>query len=417
MKHMLKTILSALCLGLLLCGCQQEKSTGGAAGSEYWITWPTVDMGTMEYEKLAVQPWNSGRCEATSNLSMAETENGYYLYCGEYLYYADKEDLSTWLPVCSKPNCIHNGMEACDAFYVDAEFIISGDRIYFDAYVPNYQEVYYNQAGGFALYSRALNGSDMRLEYVNEDMMLSDGGGVCGGILTAENWIYRIAKLNPDGSYTLMLSRVTKDGAEMLAEETLEDFGDTPLSLDNRKFSSLIKGEPSFDHVLLGDTPYTECRFKDGELYFTDLTDYYADGRYLVGNTLRIFRKNDGYYDVNLETKEEVRIGDAFLKYSESIMPIPNCIVESTLFFTAYNKLPKNAEHAMAVFDGESWRTVQLPKELLDGGKEEYLILKGVTSDSIFFTYQVKSYSAKVYLYRIPIQDGELHLEYCGRIK
>lgn len=417
MKHLWIKIAAVLCISaLLLSGCGKEEKTGGAAGSEYWVTWPAVDFGTMEYEKLAVQPWNSGRCEATSNLSMAETENGYYLYCGEYLYYADKEDLSTWLPVCSKPNCLHNGMEACDAFYVDAEFIISDGRIYFDAYVPNYQEVYYNQAGGFALYSRALNGSDMRLEYVNEDMMLSDGGGVCGGQLTAEHWIYTVDRMNADGTQTLMLAKVTKDGAEILVDETLEDFGDTVSSFNNRSYF-LVNGEPSFDHVLLGDTPYAECRFKDGQIYFTDLTDYYADGRYLAGNTLRMYRKNDGYYDVNLETKEEVRIGDAFLKYSESMMPIPNCIVESTLFFTAYNKLPKNAQHAMAVFDGESWRSVQLPKELLDGGKEEYLILKGVTSDSIFFTYQSLSYSTQVQLYRIPIGDGELHLEYCGRIK
>ena len=37
-----------------------------------------------------------------------------------------------------------------------------------------------------------------------------------------------------------------------------------------------------------------------------------------------------------------------------------------------------------------------------------------VSSDSIFFVYRER---VAVHLYRIPIGDGELYLEYCGRIK
>ena len=416
MKHLWFKSAAALCACvLMLCGCGQEKQSGGAAGSEYWISWPALNMGIMEQEKLTVQPWNSGRCEASSNLYMAETENGYYLYCLEHLYYADKTDLSKWVAVCSKPNCEHAGTEACDAYYADGQFILTNGRIYFEGYVPNYQEVYNNKAAGYALYSRALNGSDMRLEYVNEDMLITNGG-VCTGMLTAEYWLCGSAEMNPDGSSTVMLSVVTKDGETVLVNEVVEDLGETPLSSGNRRFASAISGDPSFDHLLLGDTPYTECRFKDGQLYFTDLTDYYAVGQYLAGNTLRLFRQNDGYYDVNLDTGEEVRIGDAALKYSQCNTQVPNCVVESTLFYSVYKKQPKGAEHAMAVFDGESWRSVKLPQEMLERGKEEYLILKGITSDSIFFTYQKKSITAEVHLYRVPIQDGELVLEYCGQI-
>ena len=167
------------------------------------------------------------------------------------------------------------------------------------------------------------------------------------------------------------------------------------------RFSFKDKSETLSSTICNRPAPARQCKYR---IYFE-------------GNTLRMYRKNDGYYDVNLETKEEVRIGDAFLKNSESLIPVPNCIIESTLFFTVYNKLPKDAEHAMAVFDGESWRTVKLPQEVMARGKEEYLVLEGITSDSIFFTYKSRTYGTKVHLYRIPIGDGELHLEYCGRIK
>lgn len=81
--------LAAVCLPL--CGCGTQTAEGG--------------------EKAAY-----ARCAETSEYHMAETEQGFYMMSGGYLYYADKTDVSKWMPVCSKPNCTHDGnTEGCDA--------------------------------------------------------------------------------------------------------------------------------------------------------------------------------------------------------------------------------------------------------------------------------------------------------------
>ena len=180
-----------------------------------------------------------------------------------------------------------------------------------------------------------------------------------------------------------------------------------------RNYSN-IKGESSFSHYYWGPFPYAECRYKDGKPYFVDLSAYLQDGRYLAGNFLRLFRGNDGYYDVDLTTNTETRVAGTFLENVESVIPLPNCVIESTLFYPAPENLPKDTAHAMAIFDGETWRTVELPAELSDSSQVKYLNFRCVTSDSILFTY---AESVAVHLYRIPIQDGDLVLEYCGRIK
>lgn len=117
---------------------------------------------------------------------------------------------------------------------------------------------------------------------------------------------------------------------------------------------------------------------------------------------------------MNLDTKEEVKIADARLANSDAMIELPNCIVESTLFNNAHDQLPEGANHSMVFFDGQKWRPVELPVELQESKKGKYLNLACVTSDSVFFQY---TENRKIHLYRIPIGDGELHLEYCGRIK
>ena len=177
---------------------------------------------------------------------------------------------------------------------------------------------------------------------------------------------------------------------------------------------SLIFGEPSFNHEFLGEIPYSECRYKDGELYFTDLTGYYEDGRYLAGNLLRCYRMNDGYYDVNLDTKEEVRIADAYLENSQSLVILPNCVIEGTMLWEVYDQQPEGSTNAMAIFDGESWRDVELPEELLPTDFQNVMLYCGVSSDSIFFKQEdLRGFDQ---LYRIDLTQDALKLEHCARL-
>ena len=75
MKKLL-TILLALVLLISASGCAEEEKAPAPIGSEVWETMPQLSYGVMEYEKLQILPWNSGRCEATSFYRMAETETG-----------------------------------------------------------------------------------------------------------------------------------------------------------------------------------------------------------------------------------------------------------------------------------------------------------------------------------------------------
>lgn len=74
---------------------------------------------SVETTKLAVLPWDCGRANETSGNILWEVEQGYYLEYGYMLYYADKSDLSQWIPVCTKADCEHDksshAVSACDA--------------------------------------------------------------------------------------------------------------------------------------------------------------------------------------------------------------------------------------------------------------------------------------------------------------
>lgn len=84
MKKIYAVVLSAL-LSLSLAGCQQPEAS--------------TQKG----------PADSSLCANTSAYLMAETEGGFYYSTGNILYYADQENLTEWVPVCSRPDCSHNG--------------------------------------------------------------------------------------------------------------------------------------------------------------------------------------------------------------------------------------------------------------------------------------------------------------------
>ena len=114
MKRLLSGLVSILLLLSLLPGCAEEAPVTPTepepAESRLWETMPQLTYGVMEYEKLEVLPWYSGRTEATGSYQWAETRDGYYRLDTESLLlsYADKAILKNWLPVCGKPNCRHH---------------------------------------------------------------------------------------------------------------------------------------------------------------------------------------------------------------------------------------------------------------------------------------------------------------------
>ena len=74
--------------------------------------------------------------------------------------------------------------------------------------------------------------------------------------------------------------------------------------------------------------------------------------------------------------------------FAEQRMPLPNCIIETTVCSSQH---PDGTPHAMVLYDGSSWRDVQLPSELLHATYSDFdpeqamgLDVACVTSDRVF---------------------------------
>ena len=419
MKRNVLRILALLLIAALLGGCGGDQEI---TESLIWESAPALNFGTMEYEKLSVEPWYSGRCEATSPYSMfAETELGYYMVGMSMLFYADKSDLSLWVPVCNKPECTHPTrywdytMPRCNAKIHN--FVIRDGRIYFpetaDKLWDNYQEI--AKSNGICIASRALDGTDLRLEYQNEDLIVG-GGGHHSYLLNRKHCLFFTNKLNKDGSYTAQIFRITDEGTSLLSEH---------ITTDEMIYGTVGNyhafGDETFSYYYFDENLDMMYRFEDNEFITYDFSGIECSGEcYLSGNQIRIYRQNDGYYDIDLQTREEVRVGDAQLPDATSTILLPNCIIETTLP-TSYagldgilDNLPEEP-YAMKLFDGESWRDVQLPEELLEQIIIKWHYIQSVTSDSIFFSYS--DLTDVTHVCRIPLGTDTLVAEECFTIR
>ena len=414
MKKRIVCMVLALCLiGTLFAGCSQQKIIRGEVGSEIWKEAPPLTYGVLEAEPLALLPWNCGRMEFTSQYHTAETELGYYFSNFGVMFFADKVNLSNWVPVCSKPDCSHPtswsyGEERCDAYDFSYEFVIKNNRIYFsDRATSYYPQISKDDVGISVLVSTSFDGSDRRLEYsISGFPPSNDGNGM--SILTGNQWLYLFEAMDKNGKFLPFLSIVSEEGTKTIPVES----HDSDLLYD---MVLEVYGDEAFTFPYLATYDYSVFRYIDGQLVETDLSGLDTTGAYLSGNTLRVFRPGDGYYDVNLTTREEVFLAPAQLENSGAKIALPNCIIETTLLSS---EKPGEEGHRTSIFDGQTWREVTLPEELVHTDKNiaqnhpSYTIC----SDCILLFLHDRSDGYIPSLYRIPLTDGELKAEFCSKI-
>lgn len=393
----------------ILTGCT-ERIEPGLIGSEVWEEMPSLTYGVMESAKPEILLWNNGRCEATARYAMAETENGYYLARDGYLYYADKANLNNWVLVCNQPDCEHwNQLIHCKAWMGSTAFAVKDGRIYCSEDIGLNPDLYHGKGNGYILVSRAQDGTDKELAYVINDALLPDAGSV-SDLFDGKQWLYLSTNIDASGKGTPRFFRVTDSGTQEIEISPKETF----LYLMSTRADAL-NGESLFYSNAPDDGP-GYYRFKGDTLQKADLSGYDTYGIYLSGNIVRFFRSNDGYYDVNLDTREEVRLAPAALENSDASIVLPNVIVESTLLNgNAVKTRSADAAHRMVLYNGEVWTDVSLPKELESAGTRGYLQLLSVTSDSIFFAmeyFENTDYSTPIY--RIVLDDDTPALELAG---
>ena len=374
----------------ILTGCREEDQLvvdPSVTESLVWETMPTLTYGRLEYEKLKVEPWYCGRTEATSSNHMAETEQGYYYMNSSggplWLYYCDKENPGNWVRVCGNPSCTHSTLGVCSAIMLYDTIFIKEGRIYYLAQYGTYPELNHRDKSGDILVSRAMDGSDLRLEYVLEDALLT-GGGSCSSELTSGYWVYSSAKLNADGQYEMGLWLMNDSGVHPLHQETLNE-EKTAIVTSAGTIMGLLGDAAWLVSALDGNLCY---RVKGDVLEPVDLNGLNTAGAYLSGNVLRCFKPNDGYYDVDLSTRQEVKLAEARMENSHCMIVLPNCVVEGTLLGApSRTTRTEGMTHGLSIFDGESWRDVELPEELKNAGKNEFIFVQAVTSDSILFGF------------------------------
>lgn len=404
-----------LCLALVLGGCREE--TPEITESIVWETVPPLDYGVLESEKLTAEHWYCGRAEPTSRCMMAETELGYYMVVNSFLYYADKANLHNWVVVCNQPDCKHSmnwsyGDVVCNGSGI-SRFLFRDGRIYYEEEMANYPELYAGKPRfGTMLASKAFDGTDIRMEFYLEDQLVGDMGGGVTATFTPSSWITAASILQPDGTYRNSTYRTTKDGSVLLFQSQTQEDAIAGIYW-------VTYGEEAFEIGTLDPTGQTLYRFRGEELEALRVGN---DRGYLAGNTMRFFRRGHGYYDVDVTTGEEVFLAEPRMANSYGYVLLPNCILETSLFFSNTWAGISNAGARMEIFDGEIWREVSLPQELTTNPKA-YANGFAVTSDCVFFLAHglgentriedKTSYRCVGTLYRIDLTQEEWSAELC----
>lgn len=392
---MKKTLMLLLCVLLLLplvsaCHSEPMSVSGETSNTEHPTASTALQMqDTLQTELIEVLPWNSGRAEITDGYFTAETENGFYLEFGAMLYYADKSDMSNWILVCPDPECEHeSGSRDCDAF-IGGTFYVKDDRIYHLAR-KSWDLEQWAQVDGFGtpfVASMALDGTDKRVEHVfgtPEGSMRSDeySGAM---FLTKDFAIESTSGLNANGAYDTWLMVVDQGGEYPLYVGEKED---DKAYLSPWRRRNMLFGDVVFYSWLMDEGANKAFKLEGRELTSVDLGELECEGGYLSGDILWVFRPDDGYYSVNLTTKEEIKMADAQLEHSTAYIALPNCILESTILgTTSKENRTVGQNHSLRYFDGVQWWDVELPEELRNIGTDSFLELSAVGSDRILFVF------------------------------
>lgn len=402
-----------LAFAMLLGGCQQEEKP------ESYTPCQMVP-GTLEAARLQAEPGNYGRSKELLAGAFVENETGYYRIADGCLYYADKTDLSEWVVVCPKPNCLHTVNEGCVArAYTDSGLVFENGRFYFLAQAGTHQHLYNGsgEASGYLLCSMAQDGSDMRMEHVCEEALLNGGGGLMGGFTFPGGYVVGLAKLNTDGTYTQQLWNIDGAQEQLLFEREYDEEIRPMANIHSARFLHGLRGDRAFCTGMFGGDPFQNlCWVQDGELHTVSVDTIPYRLKYLSGNTLRAFATNDGYYDYDLLTGESVKLADPQLDNSGAFILQPNCILESTMIFSGVPEVEEKAnqmeEQRLMFFDGQQWHEVRVPDEILAVMDTAYLGVRGLFSDCVMFSVTMDGATR---LYRMALSAKHYQLEYCGQ--
>lgn len=362
------TIFLLLCLLVSLFGCSHNSPQSSVSSNAYAL------------------------CATTSSYSMAETEGGIYTSFFGHLYYADKDNLNNWTPVCNKPNCDHTQKAlACDARIFGSGFYLQQDRIY---YCDSDSD--HSGSHNLLILSMSPSGGDRKIEHTisfpSQECILQ-----WRNCYLADRMLLFCACMDDSGTFHNYAIQVTPEGDQILAEgrtENMPSFLGTVTASEKVGGDSAVLYRLDSDHGSFGTMLY---RLTEGGLVpigdtanlgLGNLADCDMAGAYLTGDVLQVYRPNDGYYDINLTTGAQTKTMDAQMEDSWGWHLTDQYILESPVLF---NRPGQRLElqagpHSMLLYNGEAWKPVTLPEEITHISGAACLVPNAVTSDRVIFT-------------------------------
>ncbi len=310
----------------------------------------------------------------------------------DMLLYADKSDLSNWIPVCNNVACEHDaGDIACNAYLGISPFWSKGNSIYYYA-----DAIGYHCLDNDYIIRRNLDGTEPKPVYTSSDYeSLGLASGTCAG--NEDGFLDSCVFLLEDGSWNLRIVQTGEGGAEVLYSEVFPA-GSSGMELPMpriRHHAMSVRGDALIrSQIPLGELTaeekanweaFTENLYyhvHDGELLPLDVPETCViDGSYLSGNHFFHYHVNDGFYYMDLSTGEEVKIAHAAYENGNGICIDGTMMIETTMDLPTLFREGKQAQ--LRYFDGKQWQELQLPENWT---ANHWFRLRAAASDRILFT-------------------------------
>ncbi len=388
MKKSVLLLLLVFLLHFSACGTNTPKTTETPTGI------PQNNEAVQGENPSSLQPLvleipAEDRCAMTSNCRFAETAHGYYMLRTDYLFYADKVDLSNWVLVCNKPSCDHK-RDSCDAF-TNIFWPIDDGFFYITDCIDQ------KNLGGHYFVKRDLDGSSPQLIFTDPILHGNTNGATLRTDFGTKDSFYRcITAMQEDGNWNCLVLRADQHGVRTLFSSVYPPAttGGIPLPWIHNGAAS-IRGDLVLESQFpLDGTPdenKEDWASREFNLYYqvygdsiralklSENCDLY--GAYISGNSLWHYHMNDGFYYMDLSTGEEVKIADAAYENAYGHCVDGKHMVECSLSVPGYTRDATEAK--MRYFDGETWHELELPEHW--NPQYKFRVLAGA-SDRIVFT-------------------------------
>lgn len=344
-------------------------------------------------------------CNDSSNNNMIETEDGYYYVYDSCIYYADKTALDNWVPVCNKPSCLHN------SYSCNASFLMDG----MDEITQKDGKIYgIGNAIGVNPYVYELNidGSGKKKIY---EIPFGEGIQVRGfrSILFPQYLILHYGYLAEDGTYHTNLARLEEDGSFHILYEEIADSELGDLSLPATSVG--VRGDKAIISTLLTKTDENVWNVlwrMDGNKpeRVNVPEDIDIKWGYLTENTFTCFKKQEGFYQIDLISGEQELVMENQLEDSIGIVLTEKYFIEMNRY-GGY----KPEEAHLRFYNGDKWLEVELPEEVKESDK--LFTVLSVASDRVFMTQLTEnSNDFRSEIYYFMLNDDTPKLIYCDDV-